>query len=134
MVTGCPRDLRYKLIWHTAPLFGSEQGGQCMSPIVIFWSNLLISLYSTVNVQSIQVSMFSHGYLMLSSCCFLIKSASAKSWDGTNGCHGFWLSVFHIVISCSAPGVKELMLRFWVPVPEEKKNYIPQGTLCSERR
>jgi len=34
--------------------------------------------------------------------------------------------VFHIITSCGALGVKEFMLQFWVPVPEEKKNYIPQ--------
>jgi len=33
-------------------------------------------------------------------------------------------------MSCSALGIKELMLQFWVPVPEERKNYISQRTVC----
>ena len=47
--------------------------------------------------------------------------------------YDFWLSVSHIIISCSVLGVKELMLQFQAPVPEEK-NYIPQEALQSERR
>jgi len=43
------------------------------------------------------------------------------------------LSVFHILSSCSALWVKELVFQFWVPVPKEK-NYIPQSTLLLERR
>jgi len=45
----------------------------------------------------------------------------------------FWLSVFHIIASCGALRVKELMFEVWVPVPEDK-NYIPQRTLVSERQ
>jgi len=45
--------------------------------------------------------------------------------------YDFGLAVFHIITSHSALGVKELMLQFWVPVPEEKKNYISQRTLHS---
>jgi len=41
-----------------------------------------------------------------------------------------WLLVFHIITSCSAQGVKELMLQCRVPVPGEKNNYIPQRTVC----
>jgi len=44
--------------------------------------------------------------------------------------YDFWLSVFHIIMSCSALGVKVLMFPFCVPVPEEKKDYIPQKTVC----
>lgn len=40
-----------------------------------------------------------------------------------------WLSVLHITPSCSALRVKELMLHFCVPVPEEKNN-IPQRSVC----
>ena len=29
--------------------------------------------------------------------------------------------VIGIITSCTALGVKELMLQFWVPIPEEKK-------------
>ena len=43
--------------------------------------------------------------------------------------YDIWLSVFHIIRSCSALGVKELMIQFQVPVPE-KKNYILQRNLC----
>jgi len=43
--------------------------------------------------------------------------------------YDFLLLVFHIT-SCSALGVKELMLQFRVPTPEE--NYISQRTVCSE--
>ena len=32
--------------------------------------------------------------------------------------YGVWLFVFHIVTSCSALGVKELMLQVWIPVSE----------------
>ena len=42
----------------------------------------------------------------------------------------FLISVFHVIISCSALGVKKLVLQFWVPVTEEKKNYFPQRTVC----
>ena len=42
--------------------------------------------------------------------------------------YDFWLSVFHIITSFSALGVKELVLQVLVPVPEEKNYYIPQKT------
>lgn len=46
----------------------------------------------------------------------------------------FVISIPHrnIITSCSPLGVKELMLQFWVLVPEEKQNYISQRTVhCS---
>ena len=48
--------------------------------------------------------------------------------------YDFGLLGFHVITSCNVLGVKELMLQFWVPVPEEKKNYVPQMTLHSEGR
>ena len=56
-----------------------------------------------------------------------VKKNKYLSWF-----YDFWLLVFHIITSCSALGVKELMLQFWVPVPEEKKNYVPRG-LCIQK-
>ena len=45
--------------------------------------------------------------------------------------YDFGLLVFHIITSCIALGVKELMLQVLVPVPEENY-YIPQRTVrCS---
>lgn len=42
------------------------------------------------------------------------------------------ISHHSIKTSCSALGVKELILQFWEPVPEEKKNYISLRTIfCS---
>ena len=43
--------------------------------------------------------------------------------------YDFWLLVLHIITSCSALGIKVLMLQFRAPVPEEKRNYIPQKTV-----
>ena len=49
--------------------------------------------------------------------------------------YDFLLSIFHMMTSCSALGVKDLMLQFHgLPVFlgtwfSEEKNYIPQGTL-----
>ena len=54
------------------------------------------------------------------------QSAFLLSWF-----YDFWLSVFHTMTSCSALGVKELMLQVRVPVLEEKNCYIPQRTACS---
>ena len=59
--------------------------------------------------------------------CLVLKKKVSWFYD-------FWLLEFHIITSCSTLGVKDLMLQFWVPVPEEKMTYISQRTLCSERR
>jgi len=37
--------------------------------------------------------------------------------------YDFWLSVFHIITSCSALGVKELMLQFWASVWKRRTTY-----------
>ena len=55
------------------------------------------------------------------------QGAKRKS-TGSGSRNRLPLSVFHIVTSCSALGVKKLMLQFQVPVPEEK-NYPPQRPL-----
>jgi len=60
--------------------------------------------------------------------CPLEITCEAVSWF-----YDFWFSVFHIITSCNALGVKELMLQVWLPVPEEE-NYILQRTLHSEKR
>ena len=39
----------------------------------------------------------------------------------------FLLSVFHIITSCSALGVKELMLQFWVPTFQKRRTTYPRG-------
>jgi len=44
--------------------------------------------------------------------------------------YDFWLLVFHIITSCSALGVKVLMLQFQVPVLEKKT--VPQKTVHSD--
>ena len=45
--------------------------------------------------------------------------------------YDFWLLVFHIITSCSALGVKALMLQFWAPV-RKKRTTFPRG-LYSQR-
>jgi len=45
--------------------------------------------------------------------------------------YNFWLSVFHIKTSCSALGVKELMLRFEAPVRKRRTTY--PRRLCIQR-
>jgi len=40
--------------------------------------------------------------------------------------------VFHIITSCSALGVKELMLQFWAPVQKRRRTTYPRG-FCSQR-
>jgi len=45
--------------------------------------------------------------------------------------YDFWLSVFHIITSCSALGVKELMLQFQAPVWRRRTTY--PRTLCIQR-
>jgi len=37
--------------------------------------------------------------------------------------YDFWVSVFHIITSRSALGVKELMLQFWAPVLKRRTTY-----------
>ena len=39
----------------------------------------------------------------------------------------FLLLVFHIITSCSALGVKELVLQFWAPVWKRKITKFPRG-------
>ena len=49
------------------------------------------------------------------------------------------LSVFHIITSCTAGVIEELILQFrglitfWIP-GSQKKHYVSQGTSCSERK
>jgi len=45
--------------------------------------------------------------------------------------YDFWLSVFHIVTSCGALGVKELMLQVRAPV-QKRRTTFPRG-LCVQR-
>ena len=37
--------------------------------------------------------------------------------------YDFWSLVFHIITSCSALGVKELMLQFWAPVQKRRTTF-----------
>jgi len=46
--------------------------------------------------------------------------------------YDFWLLVFYIITSCSALGVKVLILQFWVPVRKRRRATYPRG-LCSQR-
>jgi len=46
--------------------------------------------------------------------------------------YDFWLSVFHIITSCSALGFKELMLQFRAPVPKRRGTTYPRR-LCIQR-
>ena len=46
--------------------------------------------------------------------------------------HDFWLLVFHIITSCSALKVKELMLQFQASVQKRRKTTLPRG-LCGQR-
>ena len=62
----------------------------------------------------------------LHPCCYMSRTSIILS-----GFYDFWFSVFYIITSCSALGVKELMLQVQVRVPEEKNYYIPQRTLHS---
>jgi len=41
--------------------------------------------------------------------------------------YDFWLSVFHIITSCSALRVKELMLQFRAPVQKRRTTPYPRG-------
>ena len=55
-----------------------------------------------------------------------VKKNKYLSWF-----YDFWLLVFHIITSCSALGVKVLMLQFQAPVRKRRTTY-PRG-LCSQR-
>jgi len=46
--------------------------------------------------------------------------------------YDFWLSLFQIIISCSAMGVKELMIQFWAPVQKRRRTTYPRR-LCIQR-
>ena len=46
--------------------------------------------------------------------------------------YDFWLWVFHIITSCSALGVKELLFQFCAPVWKRRTTY--PRTLCIQRR
>jgi len=46
--------------------------------------------------------------------------------------YDFWLSVFHIITSCSALGFKVLMLQFWASVQKRRRTTYPRG-LCGQR-
>jgi len=54
------------------------------------------------------------------------------SRKGLSWFYDFWLLVFHIITSCSALGVKELMLQFWATVRKRRRTIYPRG-LCVQR-
>lgn len=59
------------IIFYVTPLCAGNT--KLLSPMVTFWNNVVISLCSSVNTQTRRLSVFSPGFLMLSSWCSLVK-------------------------------------------------------------